>query len=205
MDTLKSHESRSKTRSKSKTMSKTKSNSRPKSKSKSKTKSKSKSKTMSKSKSKTMSKSKSGTPEDILIKIPSSSSSSSSSSSHKEEVELKFPDPLPIVDYDEKIAKKIERTFKMHNKLEPFLGDVFFQNIFYLYLFNKYKMGCIPTEMNRHKIGIRILISDNPKYDDSIGFQNRNLVSELYKCIINENPTTCINVQTNPAKIFNNT
>jgi hypothetical protein len=119
------------------------------------------------------------TPEDI--KIPSASTSL------KKEVEIKFPDPLPVIGYDEKIAQKIDRTFKMHNRLEPFMGLTLFENVFYLYLFNKYKMGCIPTDINRYGIGCQILITDDLNFHNKTLSQNRNLVSKLHDCIKKEN------------------
>ena len=116
------------------------------------------------------------TPEDILVKVPSPTKT--------EEIELKFQDPLPnVITYDEKIAQKMEKTFKLHNKLEPFAGNLLFENIFYLYLFNKYKMNCIITDVTLSRIGVKIFISDKPEILDELTRQKNKLTIDLFNCI----------------------
>jgi hypothetical protein len=125
-------------------------------------------------------KSRSKTPESILVEVPASPS-------HLiEEIELDFPEPLPnVITYDEKVALKMEKTFKLHNRLEPFMGKRMIENLFYLYLFNKYKMNCVVTDTTGNRIGIEILISDKPEISDILTRQKDNFVIKLFNCIKN--------------------
>ena len=144
MDLFANSKSRSKSRSKSnasrsRSKSRSKSNASNNSRSKSKSRSKSNASNNSKSRSKSRSKSytKHTTPENISVKVYSNSPKK------VEEIVLQFPEPLPDkIDYNANVAKKMNKLFQMHEKVEPFLGNYFFENIFYLYLFKKYRMHC---------------------------------------------------------------
>ncbi len=186
MDTLvpKRTNSRSKSRSKSKS---------PRSKSRSETRSKSKSKspkseTRSKSKSpksETRSKSKSKSPKDELsFKLKSSSSSKSKSKSASiQDIDLKMPDVLPgKLNYSERIAKKMEKTFQMHRDVQPFMGTFYFTNLFYLYLFKKYKMNCVITDSTT---GISLTFNFQNKENISVHHENIEDCSEaIFECVI---------------------
>ena len=59
-----------------------------------------------------------------------------SSLSHEE---LRMPSTLP--NYSEKIAKKMAKTFQHHGRVVPFETFIL-SDLFYVYLFRKYKMDC---------------------------------------------------------------
>lgn len=64
-----------------------------------------------------------------------------------EDIDLKMPKALPAkLTYSENIAKKMSKIFQMHQHIKPFVGCFYFTNLFYLYLFKKYKVGCILTD-----------------------------------------------------------
>ena len=83
----------------------------------------------------------SSTPKSISIKVESKSPQTI------QEFYLKFPEPLPDkITFDEKISKKMTVLVNKHQDIKPFLGDTLFKDIFYLYLFNKYKTNCLITQ-----------------------------------------------------------
>ena len=108
------------------------------------------------------------TPESISIKVHSKSPET------LQEFQLKFPEPLPDkINFDEKIAKKMNTLFNKHHHAKPFRGHALFKDIFYLYLFNKYKTKCLITEEYEDLVPeIKIIINpDNPNIilnDDDI-------------------------------------
>jgi hypothetical protein len=58
--------------------------------------------------------------------------------------DLKMPGVLSRkLNYSEKIAKKMKKTFQSHDKVVPFTASFHLSNLFFLYLFKKYKMNCI--------------------------------------------------------------
>jgi hypothetical protein len=75
--------------------------------------------------------------------------------------------PKPLrgkLNYSESVAKKMEKTFQMHKNVQPFSGCFYLTNLFYLYLFKKYKIGCVITNYSN---GIEFLFN----------FKNKELIS----------------------------
>ena len=207
MDTLVPKE-KSSPHSKTKSSPKSRSNSSPHSKSNSSPHSKtnlrsnSKTKTNSRSKSSSHSKTKSKSPKDESelepsFKLKSSSSprsrskskSRSRSRSPKDEmmtsildIDLKMPDVLPgELTYSEKIAKKMEKTFQMHKDVQPFIGTFYFTNLFYLYLFKKYKINCVITNTVTG-----IALTFNFKKNEKISDHHENIEDcsqQIFECV----------------------
>ena len=98
-----------------------------------------------------------------------------------------MPEPLPgKIDYSESVAKKMDKLFQLHEKVEPYVGDYFFENLFYLYLFKKYKMDCIITDTKSNYIMNVKLIITIPSHKSFTEDQNtslRHMVSNLLMCI----------------------
>jgi hypothetical protein len=119
----------------------------------------------------------SSTPKSIPIKVKSITPQTI------EEFELKFPQPLPDkITFDEKIAKKMKALFNKHQDIKPFIGNTAFKNIFYLYLFNKYKTKCLvndPFTYDEYLVPeIKIMIDrDEPD-------ENQEALEELAKKLV---------------------
>lgn len=95
----------------------------------------------------------------------STSKSSSSAPQHYGDVKLKMPVLLSDkINYDAAIAKKMDKIFQSYNKLEPFTSSFYLSNLFYLYLFKKYKMEChMPNRNEKEKLHFFLDISDHSK------------------------------------------
>jgi len=129
---------------------------------------------------------KSVTPESISIKVRSKSPQT------LREFELKFPQPLPDkINFDEKISKKMNTLFNKHQDIKHFLGKTLFKDIFYLYLFNKYKTNCLITQKDKNLVPqIKIMINpDKPNINNET---LNNLSEELIKCISINKPIIII-------------
>jgi hypothetical protein len=128
-------------------------------------------------------KNKSPTPESILIKVKSKSPEKA-----VEEIELKFPEPLPDkITYDKKIAKRMHQLFDKRVKLKTFGGHAFFETLFYLYLFKKYKTTCTITERGRDAPDIIIHVYKN-EHDELNDLLRKNFIEQMVKCIKKDNP-----------------
>jgi len=128
-------------------------------------------------------KNKSPTPESILIKVKSTSPEKA-----VEEIELKFPEPLPDkITYDKKIAKRMHQLFDKRVKLKTFGGHAFFETLFYLYLFKKYKTTCTITERGRVAPDIIIHVYKN-EHDELNDLLRKNFIEQMVKCIKKDNP-----------------
>ena len=126
----------------------------------------------------------SSTPKSIPIKVESKSPQTI------EEFHLKFPEPLPDkINFDKKISKKMSALFNKHEDIKPFVGDSLFKDIFYLYLFNKYKTKCLVTHTNANKNTVpemRIVIDKNKP---NINHERLNILAKkLVKCISQNEP-----------------
>ena len=113
------------------------SSSKSKSDTKSDTKSKSKSslKADSKSSSNSDTKTRSSSNRRTASKSKSDSESESESDTDTSFDELKMPQILPKkLNYSEKIAKKMKKTFQQHEKILPFSSSFQLCNLFYLYI-----------------------------------------------------------------------
>jgi len=102
--------------------------------------------------------------------------SSSSDPQHYGDVKLKMPVILSDkINYDAEVAKKMDNIFQSYNKLEPFTSSFYLSNLFYLYLFKKYKMEChMPNRNDKTKLHFFLDISNHSKedwFDDFVGFQ----------------------------------
>jgi hypothetical protein len=102
--------------------------------------------------------------------------SSSSDPQHYGDVKLKMPVLLSDkINYDAAVAKKMDKIFQSYNKLEPFTSSFYLSNLFYLYLFKKYKMEChMPNRNDKTKLHFFLDISNHSKeewFDDFVGFQ----------------------------------
>jgi hypothetical protein len=102
--------------------------------------------------------------------------SSSSAPQHYGDVKLKMPVLLSDkINYDAAVAKKMDKIFQSYNKLEPFTSSFYLSNLFYLYLFKKYKMEChMPNRNEKTKLHFFLDISNHSKeewFDDFVGFQ----------------------------------
>ena len=182
---------KSSSNSRSKSRSNSRSNSSPHSKTKTKSKSRSNSKTKTKSRSnssphsKTKTKSKSPKDESELepsFKLKSSSSPKDEMMTSIQDIDLKMPDVLPgELTYSEKIAKKMEKTFQMHKEVQPFIGSSYFTNLFYLYLFKKYKMNCVITDNSTE---IALTFNFQNKENMSVHHENIEDCSQrIFECV----------------------
>ena len=93
-------------------------------------------------------------------------------------IELKLPEELPDkINYSEKVAKKMDKTYQLHENIKPFTGSFYLSNLFYLYLFNKYKIKCHTNA--RHLLNNRIVVSDliDPELNQT---QNEDIESYAY-------------------------
>ena len=96
-------------------------------------------------------------------------------------IELKLPEELPDkINYSEKVAKKMDKTYQLHENIKPFTGSFYLSNLFYLYLFNKYKINCRITRPGKtQSLNIRIAVSDviDPELNQT---QNEDIESYAY-------------------------
>jgi|688.fasta_scaffold138406_3 hypothetical protein len=135
---------------------------------------------------KTSSSHKSSTPKSISIKVESKSPQTI------EEFNLKFPEPLPDkINFDEKIAKKMTALIDKHEDIKPFIGDTLFKDIFYLYLFNKYKTNCLITQKYENSVPeMKIFIDkDEPNINNG---PLKHLAKKIVKCILRNEPIIII-------------
>jgi hypothetical protein len=109
---------------------------------------------------------------DVSPSKPKSRSKSSASSPRDYgDVRLKMPVPLSDkINYNAAIAKKMDKIFQLHDKLQPFTSAFHLTNLFYLYLFKKYKTECHLPNQNRQgeekKLSMHFFlnISDHEKH-----------------------------------------
>jgi hypothetical protein len=132
---------------------------------------------------KTSSSHKGSTPKSIPIKVESKSPQTI------QEIDLKFPDPIPEkINYDERIAQKMKKTYKSFNQVQPFLGQYIIESLFYLYLFNKYKTGCIIPANKGGWVDIELKININiPENGIKKHFQEKSVEHHektLFECIL---------------------
>ena len=90
---------------------------------------------------------------------------------------------LPTVPkYVDNVSRKIKSMVKRHAKMLPFTGNYIVENLFYIYLFKKYKMNCFMTQQSSGgvgKIGILIKIkeSKDPIMQENIDSDAESLIS----------------------------
>jgi len=93
-----------------------------------------------------------------------------------------MPEILPgKLTYSDKIAKKMEKTFQMHKDIQPFIGSSYFINLFYLYLFKKYKMKCVITDNTTE-----IALTFNFKNKENISTHHENIENcsqRIFECV----------------------
>jgi hypothetical protein len=156
------------------------------SKSKSDTKSKSNSNSKSKSNSDSDSNTKTRSSSNIRTASKSDSESESESESKSSFDELKMPQILPKkLNYSEKIAKKMKKTFQQHEKILPFSSSFQLCNLFYLYLFKKYKMDCIISGW-QYGVDLRIDLRDTDPIINTFWDSIIEQISEkIISCILN--------------------
>jgi hypothetical protein len=147
---------------------------------------KTRSKKTSSSSHKKSSSHKSATPESILVKVKSTSPKT------MQEFDLKFPEPLPDkITFDEKIAKKMTALINKHQDIKPFVGDTLFKDIFYLYLFNKYKTNCLVTQKYKDSVPEMKIFIDKDEPDINIE-PLKHLSKKIVKCILRNEPIIII-------------
>ena len=125
-------------------------------------------------------------------KIPQKLKSRSSISSNYAEIELKMPTQLSDkLNYNAAVAKKMDKIFQSFNNVEPFIGSFYLSNLFYLYLFKKYKTECSFIDQNeKWLMQFSLDISNHSKeiwYNDFIEFQTDTIkrsAKYVSKCII---------------------
>jgi len=149
----------------------------------------SKSKSKSSSSHKQTQKSSKSSPKLLEPKSPDKSppkprsKSSTSSPGDYGNVRLKMPVPLSDkINYNAAIAKKMDKIFQSHDKLEPFIASFHLVNLFYLYLFKKYKTEChLPNQKKysvKNKLSMHFFIdvSDHSKesyFNLLVGYQTK--------------------------------
>ena len=119
-------------------------------------------------------------------KIPRSHTITSSGSYLRSNSPLQGDLKMPTViskklNYSEKIAEKMQKTFQLYDKVVPFKATLHLSNLFYLYLFKKYKMNCIIS--NWHN-GVELLL-DLKNTDPIKNTNNDDLIEETSQKIIN--------------------
>ena len=135
---------------------------------------------------KTSSNHKGSTPKSISIKVESKSPQTI------QEFNLKFPEPLPDkINFDEKLSKKMTLLVNKHQEIKPFIGATLFKDIFYLYLFNKYKTKCFIAHGSKNTVPeIKISINqDKPNINDNL---LKGLAQILANCISKNEPIIII-------------
>jgi hypothetical protein len=66
------------------------------------------------------------------------------------------------IDYNAAVAKKMDKIFQSRNKLEPFTSSMYLSNLFYLYLFKKYKTECLILDQNaKWRMHFNLDLTDN--------------------------------------------
>jgi hypothetical protein len=96
--------------------------------------------------------------------------------------ELKMPEVLSKkLNYSEKIAKKMQKTFQLHDKVVPFTASFHLSNLFFIYLFKKYKMDCI---ISGWKYGIDLHL-DLKNTDPTKNADRDDLIEHASEKIIN--------------------
>ena len=94
---------------------------------------------------------------------------------------------LPTVPkYVDNVSKKMKAMVKKHTKMLPFTGNYIVKNLFYIYLFKKYKMDClIATQNPGGKIGtIGIFIVVKSARDPKALQGMDDTIESLASCII---------------------
>ena len=99
-------------------------------------------------------------------------------------IELKMPKILSgKLNYTENIAKKMDKIFQMHEQLKPSSGGSYLlTNLFYLYLFKKYKMNCNITD-KRLPIGFVLQIK-NTGITAEENEHITQIAEQLFECIV---------------------
>jgi hypothetical protein len=110
-----------------------------------------------------------------------------------EEIELQFPDPLPNkITFDIKIGKKMNDLYKKHKSLKPFVGNAYFQTLFFLYLFKKYKTNCLITRnLNELNVPELVIIIDST-FSDINNKSREDFIKQFTKCVSNNEPIIII-------------
>jgi hypothetical protein len=93
-----------------------------------------------------------------------------------------IPDKL---NYSERVGKKIKKTFQMYDKVVPFRASLHLSNLFYLYLFKKYKMNCVILNPPQYRVELLLKFKNtdpinNSNYDDLIEETSEKII----KCIL---------------------
>jgi hypothetical protein len=106
-------------------------------------------------------------------------------------LELKMPEILATkLNYGERIAKKMEKLYQKHTKVQPFDGCFVIETIFFLYLFKKYKMNCIIGN-NGHDPSIGLVMH----YDEINPTTYRpiyKVAKRMFPCIVRGDPIIII-------------
>lgn len=74
----------------------------------------------------------------------------------------------------------MDKTYQLHENIKPFTGSFYLSNLFYLYLFNKYKINCRITRPGKTQLlNIWIAVSDviDPELNQT---QNEDIESYAY-------------------------
>jgi hypothetical protein len=117
------------------------------------------------------------------------SKSSTSSSRDYGDIRLKMPIPLSDkINYNAAVAKKMDKIFQSHENVAAFTGSPLLANLFYLYLFKKYKMNCILVSQDKISMHLKLEIKENmPKIlEDQQNDMIKNYANKIAKCIINQ-------------------
>ena len=80
----------------------------------------------------------------------------------------------------------MSKIFKSHEKVEPFIGSFYLENLFYLYLFNKYKMNCRSTNADTsYMMGISITASNSidPGLAQTQNEEIEEYADQMFACI----------------------
>ena len=104
------------------------------------------------------------------------------------DIKLKMPIPLPDkLNYNAAVAKKMDKIFQSHENVAAFTGSPLLANLFYLYLFKKYKMNCTVVSQDKYFMHLRLEIIENiPKIlEDQQNDMIKNYANNIAKCIIN--------------------
>jgi hypothetical protein len=93
---------------------------------------------------------------------------------------------LPTVPkYVDNVSRKIKSMVKRHAKMLPFTGNYIVENLFYIYLFKKYKMNCFMTQQSSGGVGkIGILIKIKESKDPIMQENIDSDVESLISCIL---------------------
>jgi hypothetical protein len=70
------------------------------------------------------------------------------------------------INYNAAVAKKMDKIFQSYDKVEPFTSSFQLSNLFYLYLFKKYKTECLILDQNiKWRMHFSLNLSDLSKED----------------------------------------